>query len=138
VKELEKRLEMYNPLIGTGDLDDCIISANVDKFQTIDENKVFIGTWQKCGTGLTLTSANYMIFMDTPWTNASFEQACDRIYRIGTNKSVFIYNLISAGTIDERVLEIVNDKAAIADYVIDDVISESGINSLRKYIEELR
>ena len=138
VKELEKRLERYKPLIGTGDLDDDIISANVDKFQNSDENKVFIGTWQKCGTGLTLTSANYMIFIDTPWTNASFEQACDRIYRIGTNKSVFIYNLIASDTVDERVLEIVNDKAAISDYVIDDVITERGMNSLKKYIEELR
>lgn len=136
--ELQNRLSLYNPLLCTGDLDDDEISTNVDKFQTIDEYKVFMGTWQKGGTGLTLTAANYMIFIDTPWTNAAFEQACDRIYRIGTDKPVFIYNLIANDSIDERVLEIVNDKAALADYIIDDTITESGLNSLRKYIEELR
>ena len=135
---LKEKLKYYKPLIGTGDIPDEEISSNVDKFQTNDKNKVFLGTWQKCGTGLTLTAATYMIFMDTPWTDAAFEQACDRIYRIGTTKPVTIYNLITSDSIDERVLEIVSDKAALADYVIDDTITESGLNSLRKYIEELR
>ena len=135
---LNNALQPYNPLIGTGDIPDEIISQNVDKFQNDDKNKIFLGTWQKCGTGLTLTAATYMIFIDTPWTDAAFEQACDRIYRIGTTKPVTIYNLITNDSIDERVLEIVNDKAALSDYVIDDTITEKGIDSLRKYIEELR
>ena len=138
LNELQKRLREYNPLVGTGDLPDDIISNNVDTFQTSDKHKVFIGTWQKCGTGLTLTAANYMIFIDTPWTDAAFTQACDRIYRIGTSKNVFIYNLITNDSIDERVQEIVTDKAALADYIIDDMITETGINSLKKYIQELR
>ena len=78
-----------------------------------------------------------MIFLDTPWTDSVYTQAQDRIYRIGTNKSVTIYNLIAKDTIDERVLEIVNDKKAIADYVVDDEITQCGIDSLRKYIEDL-
>lgn len=135
---LKDRLSQFNPTVNTGDIPDEEISGNVDKFQTDDDYKVFLGTWQKCGTGLTLTSASYMIFIDTPWTDAAFEQACDRIYRIGTTKPVTIYNLITNDSVDERVLEIVNDKAALADYVIDDTITESGLNSLRKYIEELR
>jgi len=138
LETLKERLKCYNPLVGTGDISDEEISSNVDKFQTNDKNKIFLGTWQKCGTGLTLTAATYMIFIDTPWTDAAFEQACDRIYRIGTTKPVTIYNLITSDSIDERVLEIVSDKAALADYVIDDTITESGLNSLRKYIEELR
>ena len=138
LQELETHLKAYKPLLGTGDIPDEEISANVDKFQTCDDNKVFLGTWQKCGTGLTLTEASYMIFIDTPWTDAAFEQACDRIYRIGTTKPVTIYNLVTSDTIDERVLEIVNDKAALSDYVIDDTITENGLESLRKYVEELR
>jgi SNF2 family DNA or RNA helicase len=138
LSELEKRLQQYKPLLCTGDLDDDIISNNVDIFQSNDDHKVFMGTWQKGGTGLTLTAANYMIFIDTPWTDAAFTQACDRIYRIGTDKNVFIYNLIANDSIDERVQEIVNDKAALSDYIIDDMITESGINSLKKYIQELR
>ena len=135
---IKERIPQYNPLVGTGDIPDEEISNNVDKFQKGEDNKVFLGTWQKCGTGLTLTAATYMIFIDTPWTDAAFEQACDRIYRIGTTKPVTIYNLITSDTIDERVLEIVEDKAAISDYVIDDTITEKGLSSLQKYIEELR
>ena len=138
VELLEQRLKDFKPLIGTGDFEDEIISANVDTFQSNPENKVFIGTWQKCGTGLTLTSANYMIFIDTPWTDAAFTQACDRIYRIGTDKPVTIYNLITSDTVDEQVLEIINDKAAISDYVLDGTITQKGLSSLQKYIEELK
>lgn len=89
------------------------------------------------GTGQTLTAASYMIFISTPWTDADYIQAQDRIHRIGAKKPVFIYNLITKNTIDERVLEIVQDKGAIADYVIDDKITEKGLESLRKYLEEI-
>jgi SNF2 family DNA or RNA helicase len=77
-----------------------------------------------------------MIFIDTPWTYAEFEQSQDRIYRIGTSKSVFIYNLICKDTIDERVKDIVYKKQAISDYVIDDKISEDSIKILKNYLTE--
>ena len=138
VKELQSRLSAFNPLIGTGDIPDDIISQNVDEFQKDDTSKVFIGTWQKCGTGITLNKATYMIFIDTPWTPGQMQQACDRIHRIGTVKPVFIYNLIANDTFDERVLEIVNDKEAISDYLIDGKITQKHLDTLKKYIEELR
>ena len=96
-----------------------------------------LATWQKVGTGITLTAASYAIFLDTPWNNAIFCQAQDRIHRIGSKKPVFIYNLVCKDTIDERVLELVESKGAISDYVVDDIITESAINSLKKYIEDL-
>lgn len=78
-----------------------------------------------------------MIFLDTPWTYGVFDQACRRIQRIGTKQPTFVYNLIVKDTIDERVSEILTDKQAIADYVIDDTLSEKNIQSLKKYIQEL-
>ena len=138
VKELEERLSSYKPLIGTGDIDDATISKNVDEFQKDGTAKVFIGTWQKCGTGITLNKATYMIFIDTPWTPGQMQQACDRIHRIGTVKPVFIYNLIANDTFDERVLEIVNDKEAISDYLIDGKITQKHADIIKKYIEELQ
>lgn len=137
VTELQKRLEKYKPLIGTGDIKDDIISQNVDIFQKDPDRKVFIGTWQKIGTGLTLTKASYEIFIDVPYTNAAYVQAQDRCYRIGTNRNVTIYHLITEGTVDERVLEIVEDKEALSDFIVDDKISAKGLKSLQKYIEEL-
>ena len=137
VKELAKALQEYNPLIGTGDIPDEIISENNTKFQTDDQYKVFIGTWQKCGTGLTLTAANNVIFVDTPYTDGAFQQACDRVYRIGTDKPVCVYVIVTEDSIDERVREIVEDKEAISDFVLDGKITEKSLASLQKYIEEL-
>ena len=137
IAELEKRLAQYHPLIGTGDIPDDIISNNNVKFQEDDAYKLFIGTWQKCGTGLTLTAATNLIFIDTPYTDGAFQQACDRIYRIGTQKPVFIYVLITEGTVDERVKEIVEDKEAISNYILDGEITEKSLSSLQKYIQEL-
>lgn len=137
VVKLQEALKHYKPLILTGDTKDAETSDIVDRFQTDSRSKVLIGTWQKAGTGITLTAASYMIFLDTPWTDAIFSQACDRIYRIGTKKSVFIYNLICKNTIDERVSFLLKQKKAISDFIIDDDMSESTLSALRNYIEEL-
>lgn len=137
VYTLERELAEYKPLIATGDFDDLKISKAIDKFQSDPESKVFICTWQKCGTGITLTSACYEIFVDTPWTDGAYEQCQDRCYRIGTKKNVTIYHLITAKTIDERVLDILNTKGALADYIIDDKITQQGISILQRYIEDI-
>jgi len=136
VYELYKQLCNYGVVLGTGDQDDAELELSKTKFQDDPSTRIFLGTWQRSGTGITLTAASYMIFIDTPFTAAEFEQNSDRIHRIGAKNPVFIYNLIAKDTIDERVWEIVNDKEAISDYIVDEKISEKGLNSLRKYIEE--
>ena len=137
VYELAQRLKQYKLVIATGDQKDFEIENAKKQFQEDPATQVFIGTWQKCGTGITLTAASYLIFIDTPFTEAEFTQASDRIYRIGTKESVFIYNLVTRDTVDERVLELVTDKGALADYVVDDKITPQGLESVRKYIEEI-
>ena len=77
------------------------------------------------GTGITLTAASYEIHLDTSWTYAEFEQCCDRCHRIGTEKTVIIYDLIARKTIDERVYELINTKKEISDYIIDNKFNES-------------
>ena len=109
----------YNPVFCTGDQSEVEIDNNKKIFNSDDNCKVMICTWQKMGTGHTLTSANYCIFVDTPWTWADFNQAADRIHRIGQNKHVFIITLISKNTYDERVKEIMLNKKNLSDYVID-------------------
>jgi len=137
-KYLFNLLLKYNPLLCTGDQKDNEINDSILKFQNNDYNKVMIATWQKMGTGVTLNKANYAIFLDTPWTDGVFEQAQDRIHRIGSKQPVFIYNLICKDTIDERVKDIVNSKWALSNYVIDDDTSDEVINSLKNYIKELQ
>ena len=135
---LAEKLQKYNCLLCTGDTKELDIKDNIQKFQTDVNYKVMIATWQKMGIGITLTAANYAIFLDTPWTQGAYEQAQDRIHRIGSKKSVFIYNLICKDTIDERVLKIVTTKGALSNYVVDDDTSDEVINSLKEYIEELQ
>lgn len=136
--ELAKKLTKFNPVVCTGDYSDIANFQNIDTFQSDNNVKIMIATHQKMGVGITLTAASTVIFIDLPWTDANFCQACDRVYRIGTTKPVTIYCLTTVDTIDERVLEIVNDKSAISDYVLDGAITQSGIDSLKKYILELR
>ena len=132
-----KELDEYHPLLCTGDISDDIIAKNIDAFQNTDINKVICATTAKMGTGITLTRASYAIFIDAPWTAAQCTQCEDRIYRIGSKNPVFIYYLWAKDTIDERVKEIVEDKEAIADFIIDNKISKKSLESLKKYILDL-
>ena len=120
-------------LNSAGDIDDDIVSKNIDIFQSDKEHKVFLATTSKCGTGITLTSASYEIFIDTPWTYAEFEQCCDRCYRIGSTKPVIIYNLICNNTIDEKVFRVINKKKDISDYIVDDKVNN--LDTLKELLE---
>lgn len=138
VTELAEKLKVYNPLICTGDIPDAVISANIDKFQQDKDCKVFIATWQKCGTGITLNVANYGIFIDTPFTSGQYEQCWKRIHRIGSKKPIFVYNLITKGTFDERVKYLVDSKAVISDYVVDNIVDQRTFDVLQKFIYDLK
>ena len=135
---LYKELTKFNPVLITGDVPDPDIEINKKRFQEDDLCKVMLATSQKAGTGFTFTAASYAIFIDVPWTSSEFEQAQDRIHRIGSSKPVFIYELITKDTIDERVDEIVETKEAISDFIIDDKISQSSLDSLKKYILDFK
>lgn len=137
VEKLVNKLASQNYVVVTGDEDDFEIEQRKQRFQNDPQTSLFIGTWQKAGTGITLNAATYMIFIDTPWTFGDFDQACDRIHRIGTTSPVFIYNLVTKDSIDERVLELIQDKEALADYIVDEHITPQGLANLQKYIEDL-
>ena len=136
VYRLEKALSEYNPLIGTGDIADSVFSSNIDKFQQDDKYKVFIGTISKCGTGITLTAATYMIFLDQPWTYGEYQQSTDRIHRIGTTKPVFIYNLICKDTVDELVSYIINKKATLSTFIVDKEVDPKFAYILKKCVPD--
>ena len=66
------------------------------------------------GTGLNLTAADTVIHFD-PWWNPAVEaQATDRAHRIGQDKTVFVYKLIAAETVEEKILELQRKKARLA------------------------
>jgi SNF2 family DNA or RNA helicase len=70
------------------------------------------------GTGLNLTGADTVIFYDNDWNPANDRQAMDRAYRIGQQKDVTVYRLVSQGTIEQKILERQKKKQSLADSVI--------------------
>lgn len=109
----------YNGIIITGETKDSDRQHNVDLFQNNKDYKFAIGTIGAMGTGLTLTSASTVIFIDEPWTMAAKQQAIDRAHRIGTKENVTVYTLMAKNTIDERIHQLVEKKGAMSDALID-------------------
>ena len=80
---------------------------------------VLIGTSGAMGTGLTLTAGKVEIFLDEPWNKALKEQCVDRCHRIGQKDDITVYTIMCKNTIDERIHDIVEEKGAIADALVD-------------------
>ena len=116
--EIINRLSEYNPLCITGETKDEERQQIVKNFQEGD-CKVIVGTIGAMGTGLTLTAASNVIFLDEPWNRALREQAEDRAHRIGQKETVNIYFLLTKGTIDERIHSIVEEKGELSDEIVD-------------------
>ncbi len=89
----------------------------VQRFQS-GEVPIFLISLRAGGTGLTLTAADTVIHYD-PWWNPAVEaQATDRAHRIGQDKTVFVYKLIAAGTVEEKMVELQARKQALVTGVL--------------------
>ncbi|MGH9459171.1 MAG: SNF2-related protein [Thermoanaerobaculia bacterium] len=90
----------------------------VREFQAPDGPPVFLISLKAGGTGLNLTSADYVFLLD-PWWNPAVEaQAIDRTHRIGQEKPVFAYRIIARGTVEEKILELQESKRELADSIL--------------------
>ena len=89
----------------------------VDEFQS-GAARVFLVSLKAGGTGLNLTAADTVIHYDPWWNPAAQAQATDRAYRIGQKRPVFVYNLIVAGSVEERMLSLQQRKRALADSLL--------------------
>lgn len=85
-----------------------------------DENvKVFIGQIKACSTGINLhKSCNHAVFQNLDFTDSSFSQACDRIFRLGSKEDAFIYLQYFKGTVYENIVNIISRKRNIAEQII--------------------
>jgi superfamily II DNA or RNA helicase len=85
----------------------------VERFQN-HEVPVFLISLKAGGVGLNLTAADTVIHYDPWWNPAAETQATDRAHRIGQDKAVFVYKLITEGTVEERILEMQDRKRLLA------------------------
>ena len=82
------------------------------------EVPLFLISLKAGGRGLNLVSADTVIHYDPWWNPAVEDQASDRAHRIGQTKSVFVYKLIAADTVEERIVEMQERKAALANIAL--------------------
>lgn len=108
----------------------------VQRFQSDPDLPFFLISLKAGGVGLNLTAADYVIHVD-PWWNPAVEmQATDRTHRIGQTRPVFVYKLITQGTVEEKILGLQERKRALVEQLIS---TEGGVfkNLTRDDIEVL-
>ncbi|WP_405534647.1 DEAD/DEAH box helicase [Streptomyces sp. NBC_00075] len=89
----------------------------VDRFQA-GATPILILSLKAAGTGLNLTRAGHVIHFDRWWNPAVEEQATDRAYRIGQTQPVQVHRLITEGTVEDRIAEMLESKRALADAIL--------------------
>ncbi|EIT85761.1 SWF/SNF family helicase [Fictibacillus macauensis ZFHKF-1] len=104
----------------------------IEQFQN-NEKRIFILSLKAGGTGLNLTEANHVIHFDRWWNPAVENQATDRAHRIGQKRYVTVHKMISLGTLEERIDDMLESKKELSEKVI---TSENWITELST--QELR
>jgi len=109
-----------------GGMSDKQKQVSVDRFQNDKNCTVFIGQIKAAGVGLTLTEAEIVIMNSLDWVPGNHEQAEDRAYRIGQNKTVNIYYMLIEKTIDILIWKILQNKKKVIGTIIgeDEIIDE--------------
>ncbi|MBA1242638.1 DEAD/DEAH box helicase [Pseudomonas japonica] len=92
--------------------------APVEDFQQ-GRKRIFLISLKAGGVGLNLTAADTVIHYDPWWNPAAEQQATDRAYRIGQDKPVFVFKLITRGTVEEKIAQLQQEKTALAAGVLD-------------------
>ncbi len=111
-------------------VDGSVSSAKRDEavqaFQNNPHTRLFVGNIKAAGTGLTLTAASSVAFLELPWTPGDLTQAEDRCHRIGQENSVNIYYLLAAGTIEQEIATLLDQKRKVLNAVLDGEEVEEG------------
>jgi len=113
---LEKRGIGYSCIMGEVKNRDEQVAA----FQNAPDTQVFVGQIATAGLGITLTAASTMVFYSEDYSMSNFEQAKARIHRVGQEENCTYLYLVARGTVDEKVLKALRDKADLARTLVDD------------------
>jgi len=109
----------------------------VDRFQSDDEIRLFLGNVKAAGVGITLTAASSTCFIELPWTVGETDQAEDRVHRIGQEaENVNAYYLLAEDTIEIEIAELLDEKRKVTSAVLDGVDVEDD-SLLIKLLEKM-
>lgn len=108
---------------------------NVHRFQNQDKYRVFVIATRAGGEGITLTSAEVVVFMDFDWNPQIMAQAEARAHRIGQKKPVTVVKMCTRGTVEHQIVNRVNKKLYLASRVINDVAAVNSEMSMARAFE---
>jgi SNF2 family DNA or RNA helicase len=109
----------------------------VERFGDASGPQLFLVSLKAGGTGLNLTAASHVIHLDRWWNPAVEDQATDRAYRIGQRRTVQVHKIVAAGTVEERIDEMINAKRDLAQRVVgagEDWLTTLSTNELRELV----
>lgn len=119
-KRLEKEGIGYNLLYGGSDK-----AEEIKEFRTNVNSKILLCQTKTGGYGLNLFEANQILFMNMPFTYATYYQAVSRAHRNGQTKTVFVYRMITQHSIEEEVMKIVTSKKELGEKLVIDELMKS-------------
>jgi SNF2 family DNA or RNA helicase len=99
---------------------------------------IFLLSLQAGGVGLNLTAANHVIHIDRWWNPAVEDQATDRAYRIGQNRTVLVRKLVTSGTLEDTIDALLTHKREIAKSVVgggEDWLTQLSTKQLRELVK---
>jgi SWI/SNF-related matrix-associated actin-dependent regulator 1 of chromatin subfamily A len=108
----------------------------VRKFQSHSKVDFLFGNIKAAGLGLTLTAARQGVFLDFPWNPGDLIQGEDRVHRIGQTKDVIIHYLATIGTIEEKLIRILREKAATLDAVLNGQMNSTDLDVFDELLRE--
>ena len=101
----------------------------VEDYQSSTTPSVMFISLKAGGVGINLTSADYVIHMDPWWNPAVESQATDRVHRMGQKNKVFVYKLITEGTIEDKIQQLQEEKKSLLGQIVDiDTIEDKKVN----------
>lgn len=133
IKKAYNILKPFNPSLVTGSVKEEEREIEIAMFRDND-NFCILGTTGALGTGYTLTEADTVIFLDSPWNQATKEQAIDRAYRIGQKNNLTVITLVCKNTIDEKIEELIYSKKLLIDGVVDSKIDLQNKEEVANYL----
>lgn len=126
IQQLKENLK-HEAVVLHGGTPSGLRQALVERFQKDSKIKIFIGSLQAAGVGLTLTASSHVIFAELDWVPSNVMQAEDRCHRIGQKNSVLVQHLVFDGSVDANMAKTIVNKQKIIEQALN---YDEDINSL--------
>ena len=130
MKVLKQKIPFLADDIISGDLSPTQRQEVIDKFSENPEQNVLLVQIDAGGFGLNIQAANRVILCEPQWKPSTESQAISRAYRMGQNRNVMVYRLLTKESVDETMMEIIHEKEDIFNtYANDSVVADAFMNN---------